>query len=813
MKTMSRQHLARLMMGASLFLMAGAGVAHAADAAAAAADTAPSAAETERADFGTRVEEVTVTATAPALQAAPQKSNLATTQPQTVITRDVIEQFVPQTGDYTQIANLSPSVTGGAGQNGPGLSEAKSTLRGFTDGNYNITYDGIPWGDANGPSHHSTSFFPASTIGGVIVDRGPGKAGDIGPATFGGSINLFSPEVSHTMGGSETLTGGSFSTWQSVTKLNTGDLKQLNDARVLVNLQELYTNGYLTLNKAQENNQMIRGIFPLLGDWQLTVFGAWNFIKINVNDNSGATLAQAAQFGKNFGLNNDPTSPNFVGYNVVDKHTFFHYAKLGGTVVQNLTFETQPYYYFYKNDTESTVDPTLTAADITAGKGLGAFPTPGLKSPLRNYTNNPALPYDVPGYIKLNEYHIYGDVTRLDWNFGFGDLKPGIWWEHATTHRLRYDYDATQGRMVADYRQKAGTGILATTAVPNPNGILTTTPLNEEYDQNTGWTQYQPFVDLELRPTDRLTITPGVKWVNWQIGISTLVNQKTRQPLNARKTFTKDLEFVTINYKLMNSWSVYAQYATGILVPDISAFQVSGPTATLTNGVTVLNGPDLSKVVPQTSTNYQIGTVYHGSNWSADFDIYRIDFKNRLSTISGPASVATGSPVDCLSGETCYFNQGGVTYQGFEGVLTYAVFPWLSVFANGSYNDAKDNATHLQVAKAPRGTAGFGALYKKGPFTASIVDKYVAEQWANDGLSTNPTAHNPLSHINGYHQVDLSASYSFDRYKIEAQVQNLTNSQAVTDLKLVNKTGAASPYDQYYWQAPVNAQVSLKIAF
>ncbi|MGZ3276010.1 MAG: TonB-dependent receptor, partial [Caulobacteraceae bacterium] len=753
---------------------------------------APAAAETETADFGTRVQEVVVTSANPAVKAAPVKANLTETEPQSIINRDAIEQFVPQTADYTQIANLTPSVTGGVGQNGPGLSESKSTLRGFTDGNYNITYDGIPWGDANGPTHHSTSFFPASTIGGVIVDRGPGKANDIGPATFGGSINLFSPEVSHTMGGSETLTGGSFSTWQSVTKLYTGDLKQLNDARVMVNLQELYTNGYLTLNKAQENNQMIRGIFPLLGDWQLTVFGAWNFIKINTNDNAGATLAQAAQFGKNYALNNDPASPNFVGYNVVDKHTFFHYAKLGGTVIPNVTFETQPYYYFYKNDTESTIDPTVTAADIAAGKGLGWTPAPGAKS-IRNSTNNASLPYDIPGYIKLNEYHIYGDVTRLDWNFGMGDLRPGVWWEHATTHRLRYDYDATQSRFVADYRQKAGTGLGA-----GGNGILPTTPQNEEYDQNTGWTQYQPFVDLELRPIDRLTITPGVKWVNWQIGISTLANQKTRQPLNARKTFTKDLEFATINYKIKDNWSVYAQYATGILVPDISAFQVSGPTATATNGLTVLNGPDLSKLVPQTSTNYQIGTVFHGANWTADFDLYKIDFKNRLSTTTGPTPAPDGTP--CASGEVCYYNQGGVTYQGFEGQVTYAVFPWLSVFGNGSYNDAKDNATHLQVNHAPRGTAGFGALYKKGPFTASIVDKYVAEQWAKDGQTV---------HINGYHQVDLSASYTFDRYKIEAQIQNITNSQAITDIK----PGSSAPYDQYYWQAPVNAQVSLKIAF
>lgn len=789
---MSRQNLARLMMGASMLLMAGAGVAHAADAAAPGPDAIPAGAQTETADFGAKVTEVTVTAAAPALATAPQKSNLATTEPQTIITRDVIEHFVPQTADYTQIANLSPSITGGVGQNGPGLSESKSTLRGFGDGNYNITYDGIPWGDANGPTHHSTSFFPASTIGGVIVDRGPGKANDIGPATFGGSINLFSPEVSHTPGGSETLTAGSFSTYQSVTKLNTGDIAGLNNTRVLANFQELWTDGALSHNKAQETNQMVRGIVPLNDKWTLTVFGAWNFIKINTNDNAGATLAQAALYGKDFALNTDPRSPNYYGYNFVTKNTYFHYAKLDGDVVDNLKFSTQPYYYYYQNDTHSTTDATMTAADIAAGGNanttLGAFPKPGLKTPVKSVAGsltNALGAYDIPGYIKFNQYWVYGDVTRVDWTFAsWGDLKPGVWIEHTHTHRYRYDYDASLGWTYADYRQKAGS---------SSNGVVA--PQNEEYDQASGWSQYQPFVDLELRPTDRLTITPGFKWVDWRISVSTLANQKTRTPLDASKTFKKDLEYATINYKLMNNWSVYAQYATGILVPDISAFQVSGPTANPSAG------PDLSNLAPQTSTNYQLGTVYHGSNWTADFDLYKIDFKNKIATITGSASTP-----GCPQGETCYYNQGGVTYQGVEGEATYAFTNWLSAFVNGSINDAKDNVTHLQVKGAPKNTFGVGLLYKKGGWTASIVDKYVGEQWANDGQPSN-------FHINGYHQADVSVEYAFGRYKIAAQVQNIANSRSVTSISPVSKTNVVSPYDQYYWQAPANFQVSLKASF
>jgi iron complex outermembrane receptor protein len=771
---MSRNTLACLFTGASAILMlAAAGAAQAADTAAAAADTAPAGAEAEKPDFGNRVQELVVVATNPALAAAPAKASLAATQPQTIITREAIDQFVPATADYTQIANLSPSIAGGVGQNGPGLSEAKTTLRGFQDGNFNITYDSIPWGDANGPTHHSTSFFPASTIGAVVVDRGPGKAGDVGIASFGGSINLFSPEVSHVFGGSETVTGGSWNTWQSVTKFNTGDIKQLNDARLFVNLQFLNTDGYLTYSKAQENNQMFRAIVPISNSWQLTLFGAYNFIKVNTNDNTGATLAQVAAHGKNFGLNNDPKSPTYYSYNVVTKNTYFNYAKLNGDMASNLKFETQPYIYYYKNDTESTVDPTLTPGDIAAGTGLGWTPQPGAKA-LANG--------DIPGYIKLNKYQIYGDITHVDWNFGWGDLKPGFWVEHADTHRLRYDYDASRGRNIADYRQKAGT---------TANGIIA--PQNEEYDQNSGWSQVQPFVDLELRPTDKLTITPGIKYVDYTIRVNTLANQKTRTPLNASKTFKKDLEFLTVNYKLAPNWSVYGQYATGILVPDISAFQVAGPTSN------VQAGPDLSGLVPQTSTNYQLGTVYHASKWTADFDIYKIDFKNRISTVT----VAAGSP---LAGEVQYFNQGGVTYQGVEGQVTYALVSWLSVFANGSINEAKDNVTHLQVNHAPKNTAGVGVLYKSGPWTASIVDKYVGEQWTQDGQPS-------LFHLPGYHQADLSVAFRWDRYMLQAQVQNIGGGQAVTDIKPVNKTNVASPYDQYYWQAPTNFEISLKAAF
>lgn len=98
---------------------------------------------------------------------------------------------VAPTAEYSRVVNIAPSLSGDSA-NGPGLSETKTTLRGFSDDQYNITFDGIPWGDTNNPAHHSTSFFLAAVIGAAVVERGLGNASNLGFATFGGSINLVS---------------------------------------------------------------------------------------------------------------------------------------------------------------------------------------------------------------------------------------------------------------------------------------------------------------------------------------------------------------------------------------------------------------------------------------------------------------------------------------------------------------------------------------------------------------------------------------------------------------------------------------------
>lgn len=117
--------------------------------------------------------DIVVTATR-ANESAPVTASLQTTEPQAIVSRSFIEDSLPATVDFNQIALITPSVTNFGGNNGIGLSESKAQIRGFQDGEYNVPYDGVPFGGTNDPTHHSTTFFPSNTIETLVVDRGPG---------------------------------------------------------------------------------------------------------------------------------------------------------------------------------------------------------------------------------------------------------------------------------------------------------------------------------------------------------------------------------------------------------------------------------------------------------------------------------------------------------------------------------------------------------------------------------------------------------------------------------------------------------------
>ena len=431
-------------------------------------------------------------------QVAPVRGALNETEPEAIITRKFIEEQAPRVGDFSTIAVFAPSMVSKPNPNGPGLSDGgKITMRGFSDGQYNITYDGVAWGDTNGPSHHGTAFFPSSTIGGIIIDRGPGNATDLGQANFGGQINLISLPLEQTHSLTVVGTAGSWDTYQGVVTLQSGDLSQVRDAHLMANFQALGSNGYLTYNRTWSNNEMVKGDVAVTDSLKLTGLYIHSTGFYNKSDIGDASVAQTEQFGPNFSLGNDPNLQDYYGYNWVHKDTNFAYLKLAGDIVPGLAIDETVYDYDYNNKTMSSQNNLAPASANLVTLTPGAtYPAPG-----KGYSSS-LQSSGIPGYEKKNQYIVTGDIAKLTKTLPFGELTAGALYERAKSYRFIRDINMLTG--APDYREKAA-------SAPGPSGTYVQTPLNLQYDEHSGWRQYQLFSQFVWKPSDQLTITPGVK--------------------------------------------------------------------------------------------------------------------------------------------------------------------------------------------------------------------------------------------------------------------------------------------------------------
>lgn len=716
----------------------------------AAADTGAGAPDTAQHSEIAEGSEIVVTATL-ANEIAPVTSSLQTTQPQAIVSRSFIEDSLPATADFNQLALITPSFSSTGGDGGMGISESKGTLRGFQDGEYNITYDGVPFGDTNDPTHHSNTFFPSNTVETVVVDRGPGNAASLGQATFGGSVNLFSRATRADMGASLRAAYGTNNTFLIRPMLQSGSIAALGGTQVLVGGQYVRTDGVRTLAPYNQTNLFAKVMIPLGPDVNLTLLSTYNKNHFNQPDNDGPTLAQVALYGKHFLLNDDPSTPQYRGYNYTDKKTDFELVKLEADLAKGVRIENRAYTYYYNNTTLSASDTTIAGGPANVTKNA-------------NGTTNVG---HIPGYTKLNSYRTYGDILKGIFDFGPATLTAGVWHEWNNTWRSRFQYDLTAGGPAAnayDYNQKTPAGV----------------PKYVNYDQDSSGHQTQIFGELEIRPAAGLRITPGIKYITFTRNIDAVANQKTHAPAQFHANWTSTLPFLTVNYQPRQDLAIYGQYARGFLAPPLSV---------LYN----LN-PGNNTVAPQTSDSYQVGVVYHGSRLSIDADVYYIDFNNKFASAK-------------VNGDTVFFNQGGVVYKGIEGQVTYAFGNGLAVFANASLNSAKAKGTDLQVAKAPKGTAAAGILYKHGPIKFSLIDKYTGVQYADDSETLG-------YRIPGYNSAILSLGYDFGPFAIEGTVSDLFNSEKVTSIDINNgPAGSILGNDQYHFQPGREASISLIAKF
>jgi iron complex outermembrane recepter protein len=472
-------------------------------------------------------ETVTVSTALPAAAvAAPSQGSLTARSAQSLISNEYIRNYTSPFSDYSQVLQMAPG-TFSVSANGPGLSDTKTFYRGFKDGYYSMTFDGIPFNDTNDPTHHSWVFFPAQTIGSTVFDRSPGSAASIGPSTFGGSVNMLSRAMTPDMQVNGTISYGSFNTRLFDGEFDSGRFGEGGKSRLLVEGHEMKSDGYQTFNYQDRKAFSAKYQYSVSDTTSITAFSSVMQLNSNTPNQKGSTRAQIQQFGDNFLMSGDPSSPLYYKFNFYSIPTNFEYVGVK-TMLGGWSIDDKVYTMRYYNKQNYNGVTTISATSATD---------------------------------KLNSYWKVGNNLPLSYVTNAGVFRTGLWIEYASTDRYQAPSDP---RTWVD------------SALPN-------------FHEMFGTTTVQPYVEYGWKAAPNFTITPGLKLAHYTQDFTQYAdNGKTVGSLNGAlsvkhaASYNTWLPSVDAHYLFQPYWSVYGQYGKGQNIPPTSIFDVKGAQVAVT---------------------------------------------------------------------------------------------------------------------------------------------------------------------------------------------------------------------------------------
>lgn len=702
-------------------------------------------------------EEVKVEASADtslASQLSPVKSVLDAGSARTEITSEYVREFTSPITDFADITQAAPG-TVSYSENGVGLGQAKIYFRGFVDDDYTMTWDGVPFEDANDPSHHSWAYVPAPAIGYVDFDRSPGTASDMGPANFGGSIHMFSPQLPDAMDMKVSESYGSFNTNQILGSYDSGLFGGKNPkANFWFEGHHMSSDGYQTENFQVRTAGSAKYTYKFNDSEYFSAIGTMVLVDSNTPNNDPAR-SQIGQYGDNFLMQSNEFNPdgsyNGLYYRWYTYHvpTNFEIVTYTADYAHGWRLETKPYTYSYSNHqhyNKNQITGSVASAAVTAKSAID----------------------------KMNQYNRIGNITQLSQASKYGVLRMGGWYELTPTNRYQILSDPRTWLNVA------GTA-----------GI--------NFHENFTIATVQPFVEYQLVAIPRWTITAGIKdayfnmWLKQFADNGHIVGSLGGAPFTVHDAgYNNWLPSVEANYRIRTDWSVYGQYGKGSIVPFSSIFDVSGAQVAVTPPPTV-------------ASTYQGGTVLKLNRVVLDADGYHIHFVNQYSSFQPSSGPNTGF--------TYYYATPPSDTNGVEGEGNVVLAGGLSLFMNGTLGSAKYEAASALaatatapavpaspaawVALAPHDTESLGLTYQKRGFDLGFFNKRVGSRWEDDGAYHQTVPLDPFWMNNLFLNYTMRNGSKFDQSKIKLSFNNLFDYQNIVDIGAANSvTGSTVLYAQ-----------------
>lgn len=649
---------------------------------------------------------------------APSQNSVDAGTSLSIISNRYIREATSPIADYSQLLMVTPGVFG-VQPNGVGLGDTKVTMRGQKDDNFVMSFDGIPFNDTNGVSHHSWVFFPSQFLGGAVVDRSPGTASTIGQATFGGTIDLRSRELEPKQRTSVSGTMGSWNTHMEGVEYESGDFGA-HRTNFLINGHELKSDGYQTFNKQDRQAGSAKLRTYLNDDTTLTVYGNLLLLRSNTPSVKGILRSDYDNGIYNKLLSGTPGDWNYYGYNFYKVYTGWSYVQLQSNLGGGWHVDEKLYTYRYNNKQNYNSATNLSATPVSTSSGVD----------------------------KLNSYTDLGNLLRLSQESSLGTLRFGLWVDRSDSYRYQSK---------ADPRTWIGFG-----NAPN---------FSETYRTTT----FQPYVEFEFKVGDALTLLPGVKLASYHQSFVHLqdnggavgwlggsYNSKTNTLTGGAPNITHAITYrdampsLRANYLLASNWSVYGQAGIGDEIPSTSVFDVTNarvsPVPKSTRAKTV-----------------QFGTVINAKSYTFAADV----FHTRLDGAYTPQAPDA-------AGNVGYVLSGTETDQGVELEGNYVVGGGFSLFANASVGSLKYSSGQW-VAGAPSDTETLGVSWQSGGWAVNLSGNRIGRQYNDDKSGAHQQFKiDPLLITNLNVNYTIRSPFSaVQRIKLQAAINNLQNSHKI----------------------------------
>ncbi len=667
---------------------------------------------------GTLSQSIEVTATSSlAAHTAPSQGSLEASSPVSLISPEFIQNFVSPVGDYSDMVQMAPA-TFSVSANGPGLADTKIFFRGFKDGFYNMTFDGLPFNDTNDPTHHSWVFFPGPFIGSTLFDRSPGDATVIGPANSGGSINLLSKDLSSSMLIQGTISYGSFNTRLLELDFDSGPFGGISKrSNLLLDVHQLTSDGYQTYNFVNRWGGDAKYQYRINDRTILTAYSGVIDLASNAPNVKGPTRAAVAQYGDNYLLNNNPADPLYYKYSWYQIPTDFEYVAVNSELGGGWRVEDKAYtdrYYNHQQYNGSTITKTS-------------------------------------GTDKLNSYRKVGDSLSFAQDSRWGTLRTGFWYEAAYTDRFQ---TPTDPRTWID------------AAVPN---------FHEKFVTQSA----QPFAQYEYRATSKLTVTAGFKFSNYLVHLNQYAdNGKTVGNLGGVAFVTHDGNYHSfeptgaLRYRVRNNWTLYAQYATGNVIPPSSVFDVK-------------NGQVLTTPKPTQTKTFQFGSVVKLNRFTLDADAFFLKAQGPYASTADPV---TGEPVYYLSSNTIS--------KGVEAESNVVLGYGFNMYLNGTLLSAKYKDSNLWVANSPHDTETVGLTYLHRNWDLGFFNKRIGRIYNDNGSINQAVPIDPFNITNLFFNYTIKQESWLRGTKLRFGVTNLFDQHNIIGVTPASsKTSLPQPGD------------------